>query len=78
MPIYEFACKKCGHEFEDLVVDSSPCICPACGSTDTEKMMSASARHKKGDGYADTSYSAPSSGSGCAGCSGGNCASCGH
>lgn len=43
MPIYEFACKKCGHNFEVLYRASdgtSMPSCPACKSKKTEKLMS--------------------------------------
>lgn len=77
MPIFEFVCDKCGHEFEELVMGDGRCNCPACGSSDTHKLMSACARRKKEGGMGEAGYSMPSGG-GCAGCSGGNCASCGH
>lgn len=40
MPIYEYSCSKCGHEFETLVRASSTPGCPGCGSTDLEKKLS--------------------------------------
>lgn len=73
MPIYEFTCDKCGHDFEEITNSDTSRACPYCGSTETRKMMSTSARRPRGG----EDYSAPSSG-GCGGCSGGNCASCGH
>ena len=43
MPIFEYRCSGCGHEFEHLVLNSSPVPgCPSCGSEDIEKMMSIS------------------------------------
>ena len=71
MPIYEYSCTKCGHDFEELVFDDNPPACPHCGSHATHKLMSCCAH---GGDYAPPS----GSGGGCAGCSGGNCASCGH
>lgn len=43
MPIYEYACKKCGHQFEMLVLpsDDPKPECPKCKHPDTEKLMSA-------------------------------------
>ena len=42
MPIYEYTCKKCGHEFEELVFSQKDMpACPQCGSRNTEKLMSA-------------------------------------
>lgn len=42
MPIYEYACRKCGAEFEHLartLVAKAP-ECPICGSARTEKQLS--------------------------------------
>ncbi|MEK6677531.1 MAG: zinc ribbon domain-containing protein [Planctomycetota bacterium] len=43
MPIYEYACKACKFEFEELqrsVSDRPKARCPQCGSTDTERRIS--------------------------------------
>jgi putative FmdB family regulatory protein len=34
MPIYEYACKACGHEFEELqtVTEGGTAKCPICGA----------------------------------------------
>ncbi|HVB47683.1 MAG TPA: zinc ribbon domain-containing protein [Burkholderiales bacterium] len=40
MPIYEYACNKCGHEFETLVRSGSVPDCSSCRSTDLEKKLS--------------------------------------
>lgn len=77
MPIYEYGCKKCGHEFEELVFGDATPNCPECGSGDVQKMMSACC-HCGGEGDDYSAASAPSTGGGCAGCAGGHCASCGH
>ena len=42
MPIYEYECKACGHQFEFLVlptVKDAP-VCPECKSADLEKLLS--------------------------------------
>lgn len=78
MPIYEYVCDKCGADFEELVKKSSENpSCPACGSSDTHKLMSAPVRNRSGKADAG-GYAPASSGGGCAGCSGGNCGSCGR
>ncbi len=45
MPMYEFKCKQCGSQFEELILSSSASEekidCPDCGSDDVEKLMSA-------------------------------------
>jgi putative FmdB family regulatory protein len=47
VPIYEFACKSCGHRFEELVgshvgVESADVSCPECGETTVERLISTS------------------------------------
>jgi putative FmdB family regulatory protein len=46
MPIYEFACGKCGRKFERLVLgsDDKKPECPDCGSREAQKLMSAGSR----------------------------------
>ena len=51
--------------------------CPKCGSTETEKLLSACASHTKGGAVSTTSVTSANGSSGCSGCSGGSCASCG-
>lgn len=51
MPIYEYVCKQCGHEFEELVFNGEePVACPRCGAKDTEKLMSACSAKVDGGG----------------------------
>lgn len=46
MPMYEYRCNKCGEIFEELVSsDDEKVPCPKCGSTETEKLLSACASH---------------------------------
>ena len=40
MPIYEYTCSSCKHEFETLVRGSEAPGCPKCASTALEKKMS--------------------------------------
>ena len=40
MPIYEYACQGCGHEFETLVRNGAAPDCPKCGCADLEKKLS--------------------------------------
>jgi putative FmdB family regulatory protein len=43
MPIYEYRCKACEHEFEALVLPHKPETapeCPECHSKDLEKLLS--------------------------------------
>jgi putative FmdB family regulatory protein len=40
MPIYEYACEACGHEFETLVLGETKPECPSCQSRDLERLLS--------------------------------------
>jgi putative FmdB family regulatory protein len=40
MPIYEYACSRCGHEFEMLVRSDTVPGCPSCRSSDLHKKLS--------------------------------------
>ncbi len=50
MPIYEYTCKNCGHEFEELVRGDQQPACPSCGTSRIERQMSVSAGHTAGSG----------------------------
>lgn len=80
MPIYEYQCKACGENFEELILgkeeDETP-ACPKCSSAKTTKLMSAPRRTKSSGNGFDPGFSAASAGGGCAGCPGGDCSSCG-
>ena len=39
MPIFDFSCKACGHQFEKLVRKELP-KCPKCESADLERLLS--------------------------------------
>jgi putative FmdB family regulatory protein len=40
MPIYDYQCRRCGHEFEMLVLKGSVVACPSCQSDDLEQLLS--------------------------------------
>jgi len=40
MPIYEYTCRKCRKEFEQLVRTGDTPACPHCESEDLERMLS--------------------------------------
>ena len=42
MPIFEYECKKCGHQFEALLPSaSSPAPeCPECGASNAKRLLS--------------------------------------
>lgn len=40
MPIYEYACRDCGQQFETLVRTGSTPECPGCHSHSLDKLLS--------------------------------------
>ncbi|RPI98608.1 MAG: zinc ribbon domain-containing protein, partial [Chloroflexi bacterium] len=40
MPIFEYECRACGHQFETLVRGAEQPICSRCASLDLEKKLS--------------------------------------
>jgi putative FmdB family regulatory protein len=41
MPLYEYRCSACGHEFEHLVLRAKErVLCPSCGGADLERLVS--------------------------------------
>jgi putative FmdB family regulatory protein len=64
MPIFEYVCKQCDHEFEALVYGSDKAECPKCHSKKLAPQLSVFAVSAKGA----SSGSAPSMGA---------CGSCG-
>jgi putative FmdB family regulatory protein len=42
MPIFEYECRACGHEFEVLVRTGDVPACPSCTSQDLKKLLSLS------------------------------------
>ena len=56
MPIYEYQCRDCRHDFELLVDASITPMCPACDGVSLQKRLSAFA---VGRGVAATAASAP-------------------
>src|SRR5204862_7078877 len=40
MPLYDFRCRACGHEFEALVRPPAAPVCSSCASGDLERLLS--------------------------------------
>lgn len=40
MPLYEYQCRACAHEFEALIRPGDTPKCTSCGSEDLEKLLS--------------------------------------
>jgi|SRR5690606_16869793 len=58
MPIYEYQCQSCEHEFEALQKISDPLLseCPACHEQALRKKVSAAAFRLKGGGWYETDF----------------------
>ena len=78
MPIYEYHCNDCGHDFEYLVFgNKQPDECPSCKSSKVNKLMSRCGFLSKGSG-GETVKASASDSSSCGGCTAASCAGCGH
>lgn len=60
MPIYEYACNDCKHEFETIqkVSEAPLSDCPECGQASLRKKLSAVAFRLKGGGWYETDFKA--------------------
>ncbi len=58
MPIYEYECRRCGHDFETIQRFSDKPLrkCPECGKLSLRKKISAAAFHLKGTGWYVTDF----------------------
>ncbi len=58
MPIYEYQCQACGHEFETMQKMSDPKLtdCPKCETASLVKKISAVAFRLKGSGWYETDF----------------------
>ena len=58
MPIYEYACRSCEHEFETLQkISEAPLVdCPSCGAAELRKKVSAARFRLKGGGWYETDF----------------------
>ena len=58
MPIYAYACKRCGHELDALQkISDEPLVdCPACGAPELRKLLSAPRFRLKGSGWYETDF----------------------
>lgn len=58
MPIYEYRCDNCAHEFETIqkVSEAPLTTCPACSEETLRKKISASGFRLKGGGWYETDF----------------------
>jgi len=64
MPIYEYACGACGHQFEEWQKMSDPPVrtCPKCKAKKVEKLISQTSFTLKGGGWYSDLYAGPKPG----------------
>jgi putative FmdB family regulatory protein len=58
MPLYEYRCESCGHQFEVIqkFSDALVSVCPKCGAGPVVKLLSSPAIQFKGSGFYITDY----------------------
>ncbi len=58
MPLYEYRCDACEHEFERLIRggDSEPDMCPECDESAVSRLISNTSFQLKGSGWYETDY----------------------
>ena len=58
MPIYDYACKACGHEFEreQRIHDAPVRKCPECGKLQAKRLISRTSFVLKGGGWFNDLY----------------------
>jgi putative FmdB family regulatory protein len=68
MPIYEYECSACGHQFEEWqkMSDSPVRTCPKCKKKKVERLISQTAFQLKGGGWYADLYSSSKPGKGSA------------
>lgn len=59
MPLFEYQCSTCGHEFEEIVTAGSTPTCPRCESENLRKKFSAFAMGRGGTTRSSAAPSAP-------------------
>lgn len=74
MPIYEYHCDSCGHDFEklELVNDIKESKCPNCDQV-AKRKISVSSYHLSGSGFHNTDYKKQCPRSGTPACCGRDC-----
>ena len=71
MPIYEYRCRECSHDFERYVPSAATAVaCPSCATGRVMRKLSVFATRSEGGTFAPAM---PSAGGG-GGCCGGGCA----
>jgi putative FmdB family regulatory protein len=68
MPIFEYICKECHHQFEALVYGKQKAECPKCHTKKLEPQLSVFAVSAKGSSSSATASASASSGRACGSC----------
>lgn len=64
MPLYEYACDRCEAKREHLVKIDAPALsCPACGSSEYRRLVSAGSFVLTGSGWYQTDFKNKKAGS---------------
>lgn len=71
MPVYEYACQQCGHEFEEWQKMSDPAVsvCPKCKAKKVERLISRTSFQLKGGGWYGDLYASAKPGASSGGAS---------
>ena len=58
MPIYEYQCQSCGHQFDVIqkVSDEKLTICPKCKKKKLKKLVTSAGFKLKGTGWYETDF----------------------
>ena len=58
MPIYEYQCQSCGHQFDVIqkVSDEKLTICPKCKEKKLKKLVTSAGFKLKGTGWYETDF----------------------
>jgi putative FmdB family regulatory protein len=64
MPVYEYACSACRHEFEEWqkITDEPVKVCPKCKKKKVERLISRTSFQLKGGGWYSDLYSSKGGG----------------
>ncbi|MHB8780393.1 MAG: FmdB family zinc ribbon protein [Candidatus Geothermincolia bacterium] len=73
MPVYEYRCRDCEHQFDFFArsMSAEAESCPACGGSRLKKLLSVF-------GFKSSGGKSSGGGSSCSSCSSHSCSSCGH
>ena len=67
MPLFEYECRACGHQFEYLTRSAESPSCPSCSGEDLQKLLSVFAVNTNGGSSARAEMSQPASACGMCG-----------